>query len=145
MPAKWCSCLGRVLLSLIFVMSAIHKITAWNETAEQMTQAGVPAVPLMLAGAIVFELCGGLSLMLGVKARFGAVLLILFLIPTTYFFHDFWSHEGQEQQTQMIQFMKNLAILGGLFLVAGLGPGGCCVLDGRRTGPGSSSNEEEAT
>ena len=145
MPTKCCSCLGRVLLSLILVMSAIHKISAWNETAEQMTRVGIPAVPLMLMGAIVFELGGGLSVMFGVKARLGAVLLILFLIPTTAIFHDFWSHEGSERQMQMIQFMKNLAILGGLLLVASFGPGVCCVLGGRRTDPDKPLAEGAAT
>lgn len=121
--------LGRVLLSLIFVMSGIHKITAWEATATQMESAGMVAVPLFLTGAIVFEVLGGLSVMLGIQARLGALALVVFLIPTTLIFHDFWRHEGQEQQVQMIQFVKNLAILGGVLLVASLGPGGCCVFD----------------
>ncbi len=62
-------------------------------------------------------------LLLGFKARVGAVLLIIFLIPATLIFHNFWAFEGMERQMQMIMFMKNLAILGGLLLVLGLGPG----------------------
>ncbi|MCA9110251.1 MAG: DoxX family protein [Planctomycetaceae bacterium] len=130
-PSQWAACLGRVLLSLIFVMSGVHKITAWNETASQMESEGMPIVPLFLLGAIVFELLGGLSVMLGIMARRGAVVLIIFLIPTTLIFHDFWTYEGHEQQMQMINFMKNLAIMGGLFVVAALGPGGCCLLDNK--------------
>ena len=127
------ACGGRFLLSLIFVMSGVHKIMAWDQTATQMEGEGMPAVPLLLVGAIAFELLGGLSVMLGVKARIGAVALFLFLIPTTLIFHDFWTYEGQEQQMQMINFMKNLAIMGGLLVVAARGPGGCCLLDGGST------------
>ncbi|MCS7271144.1 MAG: DoxX family protein, partial [Gemmataceae bacterium] len=50
-------------------------------------------------------------------------LLIVFLIPATVIFHNFWAFEGQEQQMQMIMFLKNLAILGGLLLVVGFGAG----------------------
>lgn len=122
---------GRLLLSLIFVMSGVHKIMAWSDTASRMEAEGMPLVPLLLAGAIVFEIGGGLSVMLGIRARLGAAALIVFLIPTTLIFHDFWTFEGQEQQLQMIHFMKNLAIMGGLFVVAAVGPGGCCLVDGR--------------
>jgi len=122
---------GRVLLSLIFIMSGIHKITAWGQTATGMEEEGMVAVPLLLAGAIVFELGGGLSVLFGCGSRLGASALVIFLIPTTLIFHDFWAHEGQERQMQMIQFMKNLAILGGLLMVVGLGPG-CCAVDNRK-------------
>lgn len=114
---------GRILLSLIFLMSGIHKMTAWSDTAEQMAGEGMPTVPLFLFGAIVFEVGGGLSILLGCRARLGAALLIVFLIPTTLIFHDFWTYEGQQQQMQMINFMKNLAIMGGLFVVLGFGAG----------------------
>ncbi|MEQ8787095.1 MAG: DoxX family protein [Pirellulaceae bacterium] len=122
---------GRVFLSAIFLMSGVHKITAWSATAESMRGEGMPeqAVPLLLAGAIVFELGGGLSVLLGLKARLGALALIVFLIPTTVIFHDFWTYgEASAMQNQMQHFMKNLAILGGLFFVLGSGPG-CCSVD----------------
>jgi putative oxidoreductase len=63
-------------------------------------------------------------LLLGCCTRLGTLALIVFLIPATVIFHDFWSVEGPEQQLQMAHFMKNLAILGGLLVVVGLGPGG---------------------
>lgn len=129
---KWSACVGRVLLSFIFVMSGVQKIMAPDETATLMKNEGLPAVQFLLIGAIVCELAGGLSVMLGVKARWGAALLIIFLIPTTLIMHDFWTYEGQQQQMQMAHFMKNLAILGGLLLIVGIGPGGCCLWDGRR-------------
>jgi len=80
-------------------------------------------VPVFLVLAIGFELIGGLSVLLGVKARWGALLLVAFLIPTTLIFHDFWQYDGQQAQQQMIHFMKNLSILGGLVFVLGAGAG----------------------
>ena len=124
---------GRILLSAIFLMSGVHKITAWSETAESMRGEGMPeeAVPLLLVGAIVFELGGGLSILLGFKARLGALALIVFLIPVTVIFHDFWTFdEKSAMMNQMQHFMKNLAILGGLFFVLGSGAG-CCSVDSR--------------
>jgi putative oxidoreductase len=115
--------IGRLLLSAIFIMSGIHKITAWSDTADSMTREGMIAVPLFLLGAVVFEIAGGLSVLLGYWTRCGALLLIIFLIPTTIIFHDFWTYESAEQQMQMIHFMKNLAILGGLCFVLTYGPG----------------------
>lgn len=135
-------CLGRVLLSLIFVMSGIHKLTAWQTTSEQMANEGIVYVPYLLPAAVVLELGGGLLLLLGCWARLGAAALIVFLIPVTAIFHDFWTYSGSEQQTQMIHFMKNLAILGGLFVVAGAG-GGCCSLDHLRKSKRTAAEPSE--
>ena len=120
--------IGRILLSQIFLMSGIHKITAWDQTAASMTKEGMVAVPILLVGATVFEIAGGLSVLLGWRAKLGAFALIVFLIPTTLIFHDFWTYEGQQQQMQMAHFMKNLAIMGGLLVVLGYGAG-CCSVD----------------
>jgi len=119
----WAPLLGRIGLSAIFLLSGINKVTHWEQTAQYMQAQGMPLVPLFLLGAIVLELVGGLSVLLGYKARLGAALLILFLIPATLIFHKFWALQGQEQQMQMIMFLKNVAILGGLLLVVGMGAG----------------------
>ncbi len=114
---------GRVLLSLIFIMSGLSKVGGWEQTAGYMASKGMPVVPLFLVGAIVIEVAGGLSVLLGLKARIGAAALIIFLIVSSLIFHNFWAYEGIEQQTQMAMFMKNLSIMGGLLLVIGLGAG----------------------
>ena len=87
----------------------------------------MPLVPLLLAGAIAFEILGGLSLLLGLYGRVGAVALIVYLIPTTLIFHNFWAADAAQQQNQMIHFMKNVAIMGGLFMVAALGTDGFSI------------------
>lgn len=118
---------GRIFLSAIFLFSAFGKITDWSSFAHQMDQKGMPLVPLFLAGAVVFEIVGGLSVLLGFYGRVGAVLLIIFLIPTTLIFHNFWAAEAAQQQNQMIHFLKNVAIMGGLFMVAALGTDGLSI------------------
>jgi putative oxidoreductase len=109
---------GRVLLSLIFILSGVSKIMEWSGTSEFMASEGLPLVPLLLGAATAIEIAGGLSVLLGWKARWGAWLLFLYLIPTTLIFHDFWAFTGAEQQMQLINFLKNLSIMGGLLLAA---------------------------
>jgi putative oxidoreductase len=118
--------IGRVMLSMIFLMSAVgNKIPNFSEVAKYMTSEGVPAASFMLVGAIVFLIAGSLSIALGFKARVGAVLLIVFLVLATYFFHDFWAFapDSKEFQMQMIQFMKNLALAGAMVMLVANGPG----------------------
>jgi putative oxidoreductase len=109
---------GRVLVSVIFLLSGLGKIIDWNGNAQLMASQGMPLIPLLLAGAIMIELAGGVSVLLAWKARWGALLLFLYLIPTTLIFHDFWAFSGAEMQTQLVNFLKNLSIMGGLLLVA---------------------------
>jgi putative oxidoreductase len=118
MNARYLVMLGRVLLSVIFLLSGLGKIFDWDVNAKLMASQGMPLIPLLLAGAIIIELAGGLSVLLGWKARWGALLLFLYLIPTTLIFHDFWAFSGAEMQTQLVNFLKNLSIMGGLLLVA---------------------------
>lgn len=83
----------------------------------------MPFVSLFLLGAIALEVLGGASIVLGFKARLGALLLIVFLIPATLIFHNFWAFGLQQMQEQMVHFLKNLSILGGLLFVATHGAG----------------------
>jgi len=118
------SVMGRVFLATVFFMSAIgNKIPHFNDVAQAMEGVGIPAPRVMLAGAIVFLLAGSVSLIVGYHARIGAGLLLVFLVLATYYFHAFWKLEGQEQQMQMIQFMKNLSLGGAMLLVIANGPG----------------------
>jgi putative oxidoreductase len=116
--------LGRALLCAIFLLSGVGKLIAWDQTAQMMENQGMVAVPFLLAGAIAFELGGGLLLLLGLWARLGAFVLLVFLVPTTLVFHSFWTYEGEQYREQMVHFMKNLAIMGGLLTVFAEGAGG---------------------
>jgi len=118
------SVLGRVLLGTIFFMAAVgNKIPHFSQVAQIMESAGVPAPQLMLVGAIVFLIAGSLSVILGYRARIGAVLLLTFLFLASCFFHAFWKLEGQAQQEQMIQFMKNLSMMGAMLFIVANGSG----------------------
>jgi putative oxidoreductase len=108
------SLLARVLLSIIFIVAGIGKLTDWSGTVAVMAAHGMPAVPLFLTPTIIIELIGGLALLLGWHTRLVALILFLYLIPVTLVFHDFWSYTGQMHQMQMVNFLKNLAIMGGL-------------------------------
>ena len=110
--------IGRILISQIFLASGFEKIMNFEGTQKYMASFGMPFTAFFAICAIVLEIGGGLSVLLGYKARIGAVLLVVFLIPTTLIFHTNFA-----DQMQVIQFMKNLAILGGLFVVAGFGAG----------------------
>ncbi|GAA4433883.1 DoxX family protein [Bremerella cremea] len=115
---------GRLFIVTIFVMSALgNKIPQFSNVAQYMASEGVPAPQVMLAGAIVFLIVGGLSVLLGFYARFGAILLFTFLVLATYFFHDFWTFEGEAAQMQTIQFMKNLSMMGTMLFIMAVGSG----------------------
>jgi putative oxidoreductase len=122
-PQRYGWLAARLLISQIFVVSGIMKILDWQGTAAQMEGRGMFWVPLFLTGAIVVELGGGILLLLGYKARFAALALFLFLIPVTLTFHSFWTYPPEEQKQQLINFMHNLTLMGGLLLVMIFGPG----------------------
>ena len=118
------SLLGRFMIAGIFLMSAVgNKIPNFGGVAEYMAAEGVPLPRLMLAGAIVFLLAGSISIATGYFARIGAGLLLVFLILATYFFHDFWMFEGEARQQQMIQFLKNISLMGAMVFLIANGPG----------------------
>ena len=118
--------LGRLLLCTIFLMAVVgNKIPHFSQVAKVMESVGIPAPQFMLGGAIMFLSVGSVSVIVGYQARIGATLLLVFLVLATYYFHAFWKFEGaQAQQEQMIQFMKNLSMMGAmLFIIAnGSGP-----------------------
>ena len=120
--------LGRLMIATIFLMSAIgNKIPKFDDVAALMKSQGIPQPQVMLAGAILFLIAGSLSIILGYKARIGAALLFVFLVLATYYFHDFWNVTSplkqQLKQEQMIQFMKNLSLMGTMLFVMANGSG----------------------
>ena len=106
---------GRVFLATIFLASAFGKITNFQGTTDYMAAHGMPVAGLLCLCAIVLEVLGGLSLVLGYFTRWGAVALLVFMVPATLIFHV--------SPDQRIQFLKNLAIMGGLLQIAAFGPG----------------------
>ncbi|AZO38976.1 MAG: DoxX family membrane protein [Mesorhizobium sp.] len=110
--------LGRILLSVIFLLSGFGKLTAISGTAGYFGALGlpVPTVTAVLVGLI--ELLGGLAVLIGFQTRIVAWVLAIFTIAT-----GLVAHTGWADQMQMIQFLKNLAITGGFLLLASSGAG----------------------
>jgi putative oxidoreductase len=124
---------GRILMSLLFIMSGWGKLTAFSGTAGYMASAGMPHPELLLPFAIAIELGGGLMLLFGWKTRLAALALFVFTIPATLIFHNFWAADAANAQNQMIHFMKNVTILGGMLYVMAFGAGPLS-LDNRKSG-----------
>ena len=128
--------IGRILLSLIFIVSGFGKIGQWSAMASMMASRGIPLVSITLPLTVLVELGGGLALLFGYQARLAAALLALWLVPVTLTFHNFWAFHGPDQQAQVVNFLKNLAIIGGLLRLASDGAG-AISLDARRTSAGA--------
>jgi putative oxidoreductase len=114
---------GRILITAIFLISGYHKITGFAAVSGMMAKMGMPMPDLLLAGAIAFEIGGALMVLLGWHACLGALLLVVFTVPATLLFHNFWAVGPADFQNQFNHFMKNLAITGGLLYIMAMGPG----------------------
>lgn len=118
---------SRVLLSSIFLFSGVKKILGFAATQAYMAQHGMKMTGMFLVLAILFEIGGGLSVLLGYLPRLGALALIAFLVPTTVVFHREFA-----DPVQVTQFAKNVAILGGLFAILATGGGGFSLRRAKR-------------
>jgi putative oxidoreductase len=104
--------IGRVLLCLVFVDSLIGKLMGFAGPAAAIAAKGLPLAPLLLVAAIVLMAIGSALVISGWRSRLGALLLLVFLVPTTLLFHV-----DVADAAERIQLLKNLAIVGGLLLV----------------------------
>lgn len=111
--------LARCLLALIFLLNAVGVIDQ-AKPAQEMMERGVPApvVPLLMWTGRILQFAAGLALLYGVRQRIAALALVAFLAPATLIAHPFWLDHTSTRQLQLINFMKNLAMIGGLLFVA---------------------------
>jgi putative oxidoreductase len=112
---------GRILLAAIFVLSGVMKLADFQGALGHMQSAGIPYAATLLAIAAIAEIAGGLAVMTGFLTRLAAFGLFLYLIPVTLLFHNFWDFAGPERVAQAANFMKNVAIMGGLLILVGHG------------------------
>ena len=135
--------LGRALISLIFIFAAIQKVLDWEGTEqllkhtltqwetlasgaswlEALVHWSLENVQMLLWVIFFLELIGGLLVFLGITVRLGSFLLLCFLVPTTLIVHHFWDLAEPERQVQMVNFMKNISIMGGLLFILARGKG----------------------
>ncbi len=114
--------IGRVLFSLIFITSAFSHFT--RGTIDAAAAHGVPLATVLVPAAGILALLGGVSVLLGYRARFGAFLLLVFLVPVTLVMHRFWGlADPHVAMIQKVMFMKNLSMMGGALMLMYYGSG----------------------
>ncbi|WP_029147486.1 DoxX family protein [Methylophilus sp. 5] len=124
---RWVSFLGRVLLSLIFIVSGIAKIMDPAGTIAYIQSAHLPLPHLAYFVALVVELGLGIALLIGFKAQLAAAGIAMFTFVTALMFHS-----NMADPLQVIMFLKNTTIIGGLLVVIAFGPGGYSVDGGKQ-------------
>lgn len=115
---------GRAIIAWLFIPAGWGKIAGFSGVAGYIASKGVPLPEVAAVIAIVAELGLGLALLVGLKARWAAGGLAVFVAVITPIFHNFWASPAAQQMMQQQAFNKNLAIVGGLLILAAFGPGG---------------------
>jgi putative oxidoreductase len=131
--------LGRVLFAVLFIYSGATKLIGIQATTEfiaskvaipallvpytsqleTMTGMSTPQTLAIVVGA--FEVISGLMIALNIAVRFFAILLIIFVSATIFYFHDFWNQSPPDNAATLMEALKNLSIIGALFMIAGIG------------------------
>lgn len=124
--STWVAAFGRLLIAAIFLFSGFGKIAAPEATQSYIASAGLPLPILGYVIAIIVEVGGGILLLVGYQARIAALIMAIFTVFAAFSFHNNFS-----DQNQMIHFMKNLCMAGGLLQIVAFGTGSFSI-DGRR-------------
>jgi len=126
---------GRILLALLFLVAGTRKLMAPAASAGYFAKLGFPMTDVLVWVVIAVEIGGALLLILGWKARWAAYALAIFTVIATFAAHRFWEFSDAAQyNAQLNNFLKNLAIIGGMLILAATGPGPNSM-DGRRRAP----------
>ncbi|MGF1674918.1 MAG: DoxX family protein [Rivularia sp. (in: cyanobacteria)] len=115
---KYIPLIGRAFLAAIFLKAAVANTLGFTGIVAMMTQRGLPVPQLLLIGNIFCTLVGGISILLGFQPRLGAILLIIFLIPTTFVFHNPFTDPNEWNS-----FLKNFGLVGAMLLIYYYGTG----------------------
>ena len=109
---------GRVLIAALFLPAGISKLTGFEGTVGYISSAGVPLAALAAALAAAVEIIGGAAVLLGYRTRIAAAALALFTVAASVLFHAYWATPADQAMVQSLLFFKNLAIVGGLLVLA---------------------------
>lgn len=116
--------IGRILISAIFIFEGIDSILFAEKTKMTMAEYGITWKPdLLLYTSIVALMIGAIMLLIGYRIRLGVWLLLLYWVPVTCIVYSFWNDPSELQRLHAIMFMKNIAVAGGLFMIAAHGGG----------------------
>ncbi|GAA4493874.1 DoxX family protein [Pseudaeromonas paramecii] len=124
---------GRLLLASLFLPAGISKLTGFAGTVGYIASAGLPFPTLGALIAIVVEIGAGLAVILGFQTRIAALILALFTLVASFFFHPYWAVPADQQYVTQLLFFKNIAVVGGLLTLTAWGAG-AWSLDARRKG-----------
>ncbi len=124
---------GRILIALVFVVGGIEKLTGFQGTVAYIAGKGMPLPQVAAVAAMVVELGGSAMLVLGWKARWAAAALFLFSGLAAAMFHNFWALPPDQAANQMVHFLKNISMMGGLLYVMTYGSGPLSA-DGKASG-----------
>ncbi len=122
---------GRLLLAVLFLPAGIGKLTGFEGTVGYIASKGLPMPSAGAAIALVVEILGGLALIFGFQTRIAALVLAVFTLAASVFFHNYWGVPAEQAMVQQLMFFKNIAVTGGLLVLAAFGAGGFS-LDARR-------------
>ena len=121
------SLVGRLLLALLFLPAGISKISGFAGTAGYIASKGLPLPEVGAAIAILVEVLGGLALIAGFGTRVAALVLAVFTLAASVFFHNYWGVPAEQAFVQQLMFFKNIAVVGGLLVLAAHGAGAWSV------------------
>ncbi|WP_417067083.1 DoxX family protein [Niveibacterium terrae] len=114
---------GRLLLALLFLPAGIGKVTGFAGTVAYIASAGLPLPALGAVIALAVEILGSLALISGFGTRLAALVLAVFTLVASFFFHAFWAVPADQQYVTQLLFFKNIAVVGGLLTLAAWGAG----------------------
>jgi len=116
--------LGRIFLSAMFLYEAYDSIYYFGRTKSTMTDYGITwNQDMLLSGAIFLLVVGGIMLLIGYRVTIASILLLIYYVPITFIIHSWWNEPVELQREGAIDFMQNMAIVGGLLLLIGRGSG----------------------
>ena len=119
--------IGRVLIAALFIPAGISKIGGFEGTVGYIASVGLPLATAGAIVAIVIEVVAGAALLVGYRTKQAALVLALFTLVATVLFHNFWAMPADQAFMQQLMFMKNIAVVGGLLVVAALGGGAWAI------------------
>lgn len=115
--------IGRILVGSLFLPAGVSKLMGFEGTVAYFGSLGLAMPSLMAVGVIAIEILGGLALILGYKIRIAAVMLALFTIGASIIGHAYWAAPADQVFVAKLLFYKNIAIVGGLLILAAMGAG----------------------
>jgi putative oxidoreductase len=119
--------LARILIVAIFVYTGITKLMHFDATAHMIGEKGIPLAAVATAIAILIELGGAILIIIGFQTKLAAAVQFVYLIVITFIYHNFWAAPPPLHDVQLLNFLKNVGIMGGLLLLATRGAGASSV------------------